>query len=84
MERRSEEAEKVVRDIRRAARREYSAEVKARILIASLRGENSIGRAMPQKGINQNLYTGAPDGGTCTSGQEVTAEQLNSLLQEGE
>jgi len=35
----SEEAEKRVRDIRRATRRQYSAEEKIRIVIASLRGE---------------------------------------------
>ena len=41
-ERRSEEAEKAVRDIRRAIRRQYSAEDKVRIVIAGLRGEDSI------------------------------------------
>jgi transposase len=42
VERQSEEAEKVVRDIRRANRRQYSAEEKVRIVIAGLRGEESI------------------------------------------
>ena len=37
VERQSEEAEKVVRDIRRATRRQYSAEEKVRIVIAGLR-----------------------------------------------
>ena len=41
-ERHSEEAEQVVRDIRRAVRRQYSAEEKVRIVIAGLRGEESI------------------------------------------
>ena len=36
----SEEAEKRVRDIRRATRRQYSAEEKIRIVIAGLRGED--------------------------------------------
>jgi len=35
----SEAAEKTVRDIRRATRRQYSAEEKVRIVIAGLRGE---------------------------------------------
>jgi hypothetical protein len=38
----SEEAEKAVRDIRRATRRQYSAEEKVRIVIAGLRGEDSV------------------------------------------
>lgn len=35
-------AEKAVRDIRRATRRKYSAEEKIRIVLESLRGEDSI------------------------------------------
>jgi len=56
VERQSEEAEKVVRDIRRAARRQYSAEEKVRIVIAGLRGEDSIAELCRKEGINQNLY----------------------------
>src|SRR5580693_7430348 len=51
----SEEAEKV-RDIRRATRRQYSAEEKIRIVIAGLRGEDSIAELCRKEGINQNLY----------------------------
>ena len=56
VERQSEEAEKVVRDIRRATRRQYSAEEKGRIVIAGLRGEDSIAELCRKEGINQNLY----------------------------
>jgi transposase len=56
VERHSEEAEQVVRDIRRAARRQYSAEEKVRIVIAGLRGEDSIAELCRKEGINQNLY----------------------------
>jgi transposase len=56
VERQSEEAEKVVRDIRRANRRQYSAEEKVRIVIAGLRGEDSIAELCRREGINQNLY----------------------------
>src|SRR6202034_2511610 len=56
VERQSEEAEQVVRDIRRAARRQYSAEEKVRIVIAGLRGEDSIAELCRKEGINQNLY----------------------------
>jgi transposase len=56
VERHSEQAEQVVRDIRRAARRQYSAEEKVRIVIAGLRGEESIAELCRKEGINQNLY----------------------------
>ena len=51
-----EEVEKRVRDIRRATRRQYSAEEKIRIVIAGLRGEDSIAELCRKEGINQNLY----------------------------
>ena len=51
----SEEAEKTVRDIRRATRRQYAAEEKVRIVIAGLRGEYAIlqmeKRLVPTRGI---------------------------------
>jgi hypothetical protein len=60
--RRSDEAEKVVRDIRQAARRQYSAEEKVRIVIAGLRGEDSIAGLCRKEGINQNLYAAPLEG----------------------
>jgi transposase len=56
VERHSEEAEQVVRDIRRAVRRQFSAEEKVRIVIAGLRSEDSIAELCRKEGINQNLY----------------------------
>ena len=56
VERHSEEAEKAVRDIRRATRRQYSAEDKVRIVIAGLRGEDSVAELCRKEGINQKLY----------------------------
>jgi transposase len=56
VERHSEEAEKTVREIRRATRRQYSAEEKIRIVIAGLRGKDSIAELCRKEGINQNLY----------------------------
>ena len=47
-------AEKVVQDIRRATRKQYSAEEKIRIVLEGLRGEDSI--ACRREGIAQNLY----------------------------
>ena len=49
-------AEKTVRDIRRATRRNYSAEEKIRIVLQGLRGEDSIAELCWKEGINQNLY----------------------------
>ena len=52
----SDAAEKAVRDIRRATRRHFSAEDKVRIVIAGLRGEDSVAELCRKEGINQNLY----------------------------
>ena len=49
-------AEKAVRDIRRATRRQYTAEEKIRIVLEGLRGEDSIAELCRKEGINQNLY----------------------------
>ncbi len=49
-------AEKTIRDIRRATRRQYSAEEKIRIVLDGLRGEDSIAELCRREGINQNLY----------------------------
>jgi len=49
-------AEKVVKDIRRATRRHFSAEDKIRIVLEGLRGEESIAELCRREGIVQNLY----------------------------
>ena len=49
-------AEVFVRDIRRATRKHYSAEEKIRIVVAGLRGEDSIAELCRREGISQNLY----------------------------
>jgi|TARA_B100002003_G_scaffold180785_1_gene168761 transposase len=49
-------AEQAVRNIRRATRRQYSAEEKIRIVLDGLRGEDSIAELCRREGINQNLY----------------------------
>jgi transposase len=49
-------AEKLVRDIRRATRRKFSAEEKIRIVLEGLRGEESIAELCRKEGIAQNLY----------------------------
>ena len=49
-------AEALVRDRRRATRKHSSAEEKIRIVLAGLRGENSIAELCRREGISQNLY----------------------------
>jgi transposase len=51
-----EPAERVIKEIRRATRKQYSAEEKIRIVLAGLRGEDSIAELCRREGINQNLY----------------------------
>src|SRR5271168_1544363 len=51
-----EPAEQVVKDIRRATRRHFSAEDKNRIVLEGLRGEESIVELCRREGIVQNLY----------------------------
>ncbi|NDH41302.1 MAG: IS3 family transposase [Gammaproteobacteria bacterium] len=50
------EAEKVVKDIRRATRKIHSAEEKIRVVLAGLRGEDSIAELCRREGIAQSLY----------------------------
>src|ERR1700744_4577133 len=49
-------AEQVMKDIRRATRRHFSAEDKIRIVLDGLRGEDSIAELCRREGIVQNLY----------------------------
>ena len=49
-------AEAVVKDIRRATRRHFSAEDKIRIVLDGLRGDDSIAELCRKEGIAQSLY----------------------------
>ena len=49
-------AEQVVKDIRRATRRHFSAEEKIRIVLECLRGEESIAALCRREGIAESLY----------------------------
>ena len=51
-----EASEQIVKGIRRATRRRYSAEEKIRIVLDGLRGEHSIAELCRREGIAQNLY----------------------------
>jgi transposase len=49
-------SERLVRDIRRAARKQYSAEEKIRIVLDGLRGEVTIAELCRREGIAESLY----------------------------
>ena len=49
-------AEKLVKDIRRETRRQYSSEEKIRIILEGLRGEDSISELCRKEGIASSLY----------------------------
>jgi transposase len=53
---RKQSAERVVKEIRRVTRRQFSAEEKIRIVLGGLRGEESIAELCRREGIVQNLY----------------------------
>jgi len=49
-------ADRVVKDIRRATRKQYSAEEKIRIVLEGLRGDDSIAELCRREGIAQGVY----------------------------
>lgn len=49
-------ATKIVKDIRRANRKLYSAEEKIRIVLEGLRGETTVAELCRQEGIAQSMY----------------------------
>ena len=55
-ERQQGAAERTIKDIRRQTRKRYSPEEKIRIVLAGLRGEDSIAELCRQEGIAQGLY----------------------------
>src|SRR4028118_1722566 len=51
-----EPAEQVLKEIRRATRKQYSAEEKIRIVLEGLRGEDSIAELCRREGLASNVY----------------------------
>ena len=49
-------AETVVKEIRRATRKRYSAEDKIRIVLEGLRGEDSLAELCRREGLGSNIY----------------------------
>ena len=56
MGRKTDAADRTVKDIRRQTRKQYSSEEKIRIVLAGLRGEDSIAELCRQEGIAQGMY----------------------------
>ena len=48
--------ERIVKDIKRATRKQYSSEEKIRIVLDGLRGEDSIAELCRREGISQGIY----------------------------
>ena len=55
-ERYQDAADRTIKDIRRRTRKKYSSEEKIRIVLAGLRGEDSIAELCRREGIAQSLY----------------------------
>lgn len=51
-----DDADKLVKNIKRQTRRKFDSEEKIRIVLAGLRGEDSIAELCRREGIHQNLY----------------------------
>ena len=51
-----DEADRLVRNIKRQTRRKFNSEEKIRIVLAGLRGEDSVAELCRHEGIHQNLY----------------------------
>ena len=68
-----EPAEKVVKDIRRATRRQFSAEEKIRIVLEGLRGEESIAELCRREGMHSRTgFSGSPVFVYRTFGSDLT------------
>lgn len=85
-----EPAEVVIKEIRRATRKHYSAEEKIRIVLEGLRGEDSIAELCRREGIPSNVYyRGSKDfleaGKKRLSGdtaREATSDEVKGLRRE--
>ena len=53
---RQTDGERIVKDIKRKTRKQYSAEEKIRIVLDGLRGEESVAELCRREGISQGIY----------------------------
>src|SRR5215207_4886329 len=77
-------AEGVVRDLRRATRRQFSAEEKIRIVLEGLRGEESIAELCRREGIASSSASGYELlDAVYTTGERFVAERMEVRLRPG-
>ena len=85
-------AEDMIRDIRRATRRHFSAEEKIRIVLEGLRGEESIAELCRREGIATSMYYGwskefLEAGKKCLAGdttRAATSDEVKALRREAQ
>ena len=85
-------AEQIVKDIRRATRRHFSAEEKIRVVLEGLRGEESIAELCRREGIAPSRYHGwskgfLEAGKKSLAGDTVraaTSDEVNNLRREAQ
>ena len=68
-------SEKLVREIRRATRKQYSAEEKIRIVLDGLSGETAIAELCRRQGIAESMYYSWP-----TSGPPVKLQHASRMI----
>jgi transposase len=82
----------VIKEIRRAARRKFSAEEKIRIVVEGLRGEISVSALCRREGIAPTMYyrwskaflEAGKNGLTRDTRREATAQEVKQLKEENE
>jgi len=79
---RTSHGERVVKDIKRKTRKQYSAEEKIRIVLDGLRGEDSIAELCRQEGISQSLYYKWSKGDTVRQANSTEVKDLRSEARE--
>ncbi len=77
----NDSAERTVRDIRRKTRKQYSAEEKIRIVVSSLRGEESIAEGLYYSWSKEFLEAGKKRLAGAT-GHQATSGEVEGLRQE--
>ena len=85
-------AKDVVKEIRRATRRQFSAEEKIRIVVEGLRGEISISELCRREGIAPTVYyrwskaflEAGKNGLTRDTNRDATSEEVRRLKEENE
>ena len=83
-------ASNVVRQIRRATRRRFSAEDKIRVVLEGLRGEISVSELSRREGISPSVYyrwskaflEAGKNGLTCETRRDATSEEVRELKEE--